>query len=64
MMHKTNEAFKIMGGGGYVLVVYVRGVCVLGGICPGGKCPEGYMSRGKCPGLHVHGSLVLSPFRL
>ena len=30
--------FKVWG-------VYVRGVCVLAGICPGGKCPGG-----KCPG--------------
>ena len=30
--------------------VYVWGVCVLWGKCPGGKCPGGYMSGGKCPG--------------
>ena len=37
------------------LGIYVQGVCVLGGKCPGGKCtggkcPGGFMSGGKCPG--------------
>ena len=51
MIHEPNKAFQIMGGicpggGG----VYVWGVCVLWGMCPGGKCPGGKCPGGKCPG--------------
>ena len=65
MMHDPNKAFQIMGG--ICPVVYLLGVCILGGICPGGKCPggkcpRGYMSGGKCPGgTCPGGGVVLSP---
>ena len=35
--------------------VYVRGVCVLGGIGPRGKCPGGISSWGKCLGVQFRG---------